>query len=1170
MRIDRLDLIAYGPFTGKSLDLSEGAHGLHLVYGDNEAGKSTSLRALIALLFGIPIRTNDSHLHSNPQLRIGGKLRLSNGKFIEFVRRKGTKSTLLEPGTDSPLDDSMLSPFLPGGMDENIFTKLYGIDHAGLIAGGQELLNQAGDLGQALFSAAVGTAGLRNILADLQNNADGLFKPRASTKEINQSISAFKDAQKRIKESSLPVAEWKRLQKAFKDIQFDIEQVEKAITEKSKEKNHLDRLKRVKIPLAERRGVIARIKDLGDVLLLPEGFDENHKTAKDNLQKAIEAKEKASAKLSSLQQEKDGLNVREDLLANGEIIQDFHKDLGAVETAIKDRPQQDGKRRLLRNQAELILKGIRPDLTIESSDQLRPLTTNKKWISDLAKDHSLLEQKKENALSTLQDLENEQAGIKNTLEKQAPTNFDLSELKAAVSAARKEGDIEKRLSESIKRATDEHSACEDELLRLGRYSGTIEDLLKIAMPLSETLDRFDRIFDDLSDTLKEFRRKQKGFEDEKKQAEQDLQALLLTGDVPTMSELEKERFLRDHGWQLIKEKYIENRDVEKDIAALVQGSDLPAFYEKKVADADDVSDQLRLAADKVVKRADLEVRIETLKFRCQDLTESITKTNEEQNTCQKEWEIIWAPLGVKPGTPREMKQWILKIEKLVSHVQSTHVISRESENLAENCNTLKQSISQQILKFENTMDLSEMSLEAMLCLCEQKITEEEELLEQMRHLENSLRDLKNRINKVHEEQKTIEKAQATWAQDWNEAISGLGLKPDAHPEQTIAVFEQLLVYFDKLDKSEELKKRIYGIDQVSERFEKRVFEFTDKLGIEREGQTAAIIAAKLNRDLSEAREARISLRKINIQEKEVTEEIESATITIRTAQEQLAALRNQAGVEKDEDLEIAGENSRKMRELKKNLDAFEQELTRTGDGLGIQELEKEALESDVDTIENELEKISSELNGLQENRDKLRDQRQTLQNDIQTKDGSAKAATASEEAEQQLAAIVSGIEQYLRLQIASLILKQRIEDYRKKNQGPVLSRAGELFSKLTLGSYANLRDELDGNGRPILLGVRPNNSEVPVEGMSDGTRDQLYLSLRLATLEQHFSKGEPMPFIVDDILISFDDNRTEVCLEVLSDLASRTQVLLFTHHRRVQELAGKFEARAGVYKHELH
>ena len=120
-----------------------------------------------------------------------------------------------------------------------------------------------------------------------------------------------------------------------------------------------------------------------------------------------------------------------------------------------------------------------------------------------------------------------------------------------------------------------------------------------------------------------------------------------------------------------------------------------------------------------------------------------------------------------------------------------------------------------------------------------------------------------------------------------------------------------------------------------------------------------------------------------------------------------------------------------------------------------------------------------------------------------------------------------------------------------------------------MGSYTSLRDELDKSGKLILLGVRSNNVEVTVDGMSEGTLDQLYLSLRLATLEQHLSKAEPMPFIVDDILIGFDDNRTKVCLEILAELAQSTQVLLFTHHRRVVELASALNTNAGIFNHEL-
>ena len=1170
MRIDRFDLIAYGPFTDKSLNLSEGDSGLHLIYGDNEAGKSTSLRALIAWLFGIPARTNDNFLHANPQLRIGGKLRLSGGEEIEFIRRKGKKGTLLEPGTVATLDDSALSSFLPVAIDENLFKKLHGIDHDGLIAGGQELLDQSGDLGQALFSAAVGTASLREILFDLRNGAEELFRPRASKKLVNRAISGFKEAQKQIKDSSLPVAAWKRLQKELTDIMAAIQRAEEEIAGKSKEKSRLERLNRVKGALAERRALMARIEALGDVLLVPEDFDDRRKIASGKLQNGSEIKKKAEAKLVRLKEESETLNVRNELLDNEEAILAIHKELGAVETAIKDRPRQDGKQRLLRNEAEQLLKSIRPDIGLDHADQLRPLTNNKKWISGLAQKHSLLNQKKDKAEATLLNVRDEQETIKKEIGHQAQSKLDLSELKAAVAVARKAGDLEQRLADSQKRASDEKLACESELSRLGRFSGTIEALLKIAMPVPKTLDTFERCFDELSEEIRDYGRKQKDFEAEQKQAEQDLKALLLTGDVPTISELDRARLERNSGWNFIKQKYIEEIDVDQDIAEFASDIDLATFYEQKVDIADQVSDRLRLAADQVVKRANLETKIENLKSRNGDIAEEVKKANEDKEAHIEEWHSIWKPLGVAPGNPIEMKQWLLRVDKLIANVQTANTVSGEAKNLTEDCKALKESVSGQISNFDNSISLQELSLEAMINLCEQRIEREEAALEHKRQLEHSLGNTEIRIKRASEELTSTENDQLSWVQDWGRAIDGLGLKPDVHPEQATEAFDQLLAFFEKLDKSEELRKRIYGIDQVSEKFEKKVFEIADGIGFKRDGQTPITIAAQLNRGLNEAREARASLQKIKIQEKEIAEEIEDADIVIRSAQAQLARLRDQARVETSVELETAGESSRKMRELQQKLDTIEQELTRNGDGLSIPEMEKEANESDIDAIEGELESVSSELKILQANRDTLRDQRQTLRNEIKAKDGSAEAAIASEEAEQQLATMVSGVEQYLRLQIAALILDQRIEDYRKKNQAPVLARAGELFSKLTLGSYANLRDELDDSGTPILLGVRPNDVEVSVDGMSDGTRDQLYLSLRLATLEQHLTKGEPMPFVVDDILIGFDDHRTRVCLEVLAELALSTQVLLFTHHKRVLELAAELEAKAGIFTHELN
>src|SRR3954451_23513544 len=95
MKILELGLLAFGPFTDVVLDLSGGREGLHLVYGPNEAGKSSALRALRQALFGIPAQSADDLRHTYSKLRIGMRLRSGDGRELAFIRRNGTKNTLL-------------------------------------------------------------------------------------------------------------------------------------------------------------------------------------------------------------------------------------------------------------------------------------------------------------------------------------------------------------------------------------------------------------------------------------------------------------------------------------------------------------------------------------------------------------------------------------------------------------------------------------------------------------------------------------------------------------------------------------------------------------------------------------------------------------------------------------------------------------------------------------------------------------------------------------------------------------------------------------------------------------------------------------------------------------------------------------------------------------------
>jgi chromosome segregation protein len=84
---------------------------------------------------------------------------------------------------------------------------------------------------------------------------------------------------------------------------------------------------------------------------------------------------------------------------------------------------------------------------------------------------------------------------------------------------------------------------------------------------------------------------------------------------------------------------------------------------------------------------------------------------------------------------------------------------------------------------------------------------------------------------------------------------------------------------------------------------------------------------------------------------------------------------------------------------------------------------------------------------------------------------------------------------------------------------------------------------------------------VPIAGLSEGTRDQLHLGLRLAALSEFAERADPLPFVCDDLLVSFDDARAAQALDVLADAGAILQVMLFTHHRHVVDLA---EARRKI------
>ena len=169
-------------------------------------------------------------------------------------------------------------------------------------------------------------------------------------------------------------------------------------------------------------------------------------------------------------------------------------------------------------------------------------------------------------------------------------------------------------------------------------------------------------------------------------------------------------------------------------------------------------------------------------------------------------------------------------------------------------------------------------------------------------------------------------------------------------------------------------------------------------------------------------------------------------------------------------------------------------------------------------------------------------------------DGADVAAKAEARRQEAIAAMGDAAERYLKLHTASRILKWSMEKFRETKQGPMLAKASTIFSGLTLDSFSRLLVDSE-EATPRLFGIRPSGEQVDVTGMSEGSRDQLYLALRLAALELQIDQGLNMPLIADDLFVNFDDRRTAAGLKVLGELSRKMQVVFLTHHDHLVPLA---------------
>ncbi|OYV75734.1 MAG: hypothetical protein B7Z66_11595 [Chromatiales bacterium 21-64-14] len=801
-------------------------------------------------------------------------------------------------------------------------------------------------------------------------------------------------------------------------------------------------------------------------------------------------------------------------------------------------------------------------------EALRPLLGRREAIRERGAELAGLGARLEQAAARLQEIQ--QRLQRDRASRDAlPETPSTQVLRQAIAAARKADDLDQAIRFAEDEIAAQHETCLTALARLPLWDGDLEAVPVLPLPSRERIHRFETVFDDIARRTEQLETHKQEIDDALQAALKALDALTRVGGVPTEAALAQARAERDALWQLLRRQWVEGEDVSAEAAAY-QGLDrLPDAFEVHLAEADNLSDRLRREADRVFRLADLEAAEGGARRQTEALAEKVAAVAEERATLDAEWQAAWAEAGIDPLTPREMRAWLDDFDALRDGVARLARRRSELATLEQARARHGQRLAAVLAELGRAGDHLDV-LEPVLQRAEATAEELDEIRRQRAALDQEITERETEIAALEVAHRAASEALERWREAWAHLVASLGLPPEASPTEADAFIEKLRALFGRQDEAEKLQLRIAAIDEDAGAFQEQVASLVARTAPELAGLPVDEAVVRLNGLLSENRSRQHRRQQLEEQIEQARQEIEESTRIITSMQARLTDLCAEAGCTEPGQLEAVEQRSAARMRAREALTAIERQILEAGEGMPLAELEAEAKTVDPDSLPARIaaldETIESELEPRQS---ALNEQKGRQKKELELMDGRDEAARLADQANALLARIRSQAERYVRVKLVGKILRDQIERYRSENQGPLVQRASEHFAALTRGAFEGLLTDFNDKDVPVLVGVRSGGEQVPVEGMSSGTRDQLYLALRLASLEKYMASAEPMPFIVDDVLVDFDDARSASALEALVTLAEKTQVILFTHHSRVVEQARALPQRQPVRVHEL-
>jgi uncharacterized protein YhaN len=1152
VRLLELYLKAFGSFSERApIELPDlGGAGLCVFYGSNEAGKSTALRAIRALIYGIPTRSSDDFIHRYPDLRIGARMRFDDGEELAVMRRKKNKDSLYRYDDSAVIKSERLDQLVEA-VPEFLFERFYGLDHQSLTDGSDALLQDDGEVGRALFGAGLGLPNLRSVLDGLEGEARELFAPKASKPAINAALTRWKDTQKEIRSVSLDPKDWAVQEKRVEEAEAQRAKLGLEIEAARIELSRLGRVKRSLPALSKRRAALARLEELASVAALPEDFETRLSEARGGREVAVEQRHRAQAKIERQMEARDALALVPEVVAERERIEATHQRVDGYASTLEQLPRREGDLARLDREIQELL-GSTGGIGSDGIARLHSAVGEAGFIQALASDAAKFEDRLTTSREAFLEAQAEVERLRGAEPVAPDPGFDAKPLRVALGRGLKMGGIDDRIIEQEHILEGLDVEIEQMRVRLGLESEDVEHVEGRAFPAHDLIESTIQRFSEQAARIETLSEEARALRSERRRIDEALSKIRSGGAVPRPGELEERRGERDRSWRDLRKKVIDSIEP----ADLTVRIELADGFERGAAESDELADRLRVDAKRVAEEATLDATGLRLDRDLEELVQREQALEREGQVLEQEWLALWADTGIRPAAPNAMRSWRRELDDLRACLgrrrEVARVRVREHSARAAVIDSLRDALGGSGAGKDDSSE----RLEEWIADVESVLARLEEIESTRRRHQEGMQWAEQQLSLAARQQDQAADAVEAWRIDWDRALDALGLPPGSRPEQALDRIEAMRRLVERMRERDQLADRVEKMGRELTDFESAVSELVRKCAPELADHAAAQATLRLQRMLGEALNQQTLHGKCSEALAEASEELAEAETRHQMSIEAIEALRRIAEVEDEAELDAALRRWREVEAANRALEESEAELAHLSDGRPVEEIEAESVDADPDVLAARIATLEQENEARAEEQAEAISELRSQRDELERMDGSARGADLAEVAESTLAGMRRDVTRYVELRLAKQILEREIEQYRQENQAPLLTRSGEIFEALSRGAYVRITSEVSEEvAGARLVAVPAAGGEVAVNGLSAGTRDQLFLSLRLASLEESLGRAESMPLVADDILIEFDDARSRATLEVLAEMGRKTQILLFSHHRHVAEMA---------------